>query len=238
MLEILHGVVFVLIFTGLVVNFLVVKKLDSGIMGLLYIFFGFGIFFEGLSVVFDFMNSMTFYQLADITFHFWLHILVYCALASIVWGGYRIKHSIDKNTQAAFTPRDGIFLGLLFAAAMVVFILPQLVEPYLFPVLLGSVFDNFGLHHGIALLGAFVGGVYLHFIKGKWGLFGQSLTFVTLFLVFVGIQHGWEVITESEKLKLLTLDNPTIEGVEALLMLVGTSLFAYGQWVIYRVIRQ
>lgn len=235
--EIAHIAVYVLIVIGFLITVATVRKFEFGALNLLFISYAFGILFLGLSQLFDYLKESGAYTLSDISFHAWLHLIVYCALLSLIWGGYRVKRSIGAAKVLHFDSNDKAVFGILLAFTAVIFIAPPFVETSLSKALTGSFIDTFGLHHFIAMLGAYIAGWYLYHIRGNWGLLGTNILFMIGFLIVIGSQHGWEVITESTNLRLVSLPDVAIEGVEALLLVVATTLYVVGQWKIFTFVR-
>lgn len=62
-------------------------------------------------------------------------------------------------------------------------------------------------------------GVYIFDLRKSWGKFMTvSIYPILIFLFLMGLQHFWEVITESWKL--IELESSVIERVEGLLVLL------------------
>lgn len=235
MLEIGQAAVLLMIVVGLFVNRLIVKKLETGVVNLLYISFGFSIFFIGLSVLFHMALDWDIYHISEESAHSWLHLIVYVALASLVWGGYRVKQCIDTESVVGFESRDRTFFVSLLALVALMFLLPDVLEPSIGPRLEGTIVEIFGLHHFVVFAGALAAGIYLHIIKGKWGQIGSTLKYAIFFLLLISLQHGWELITESWKI--FVPEDVVIETVELVLLLVGVYLLTLGQWNFYKQIR-
>lgn len=232
MFEILEKINYLLIFIVLGLNIYVVKSFGKGILNVLFISFGFSIFFFGTSELFSFLKHSGVYQFEEATGHIWWHILVNLSLFSLVWGGYRIKNIVDTASAEGFGRKDIILYGVLLVIMLGVFMLASPLEGVLGTNPVSVFIDSYGLHHlAVFILGA-LGGWYMFYVRGQWGLLGTSILAMIAFIVLIGGQHFWETVTET--FKLIELDEEIIEGVELLFVFPALLSLVYAQWKLAR----
>lgn len=234
--EVTQNLIYITVFIALGLNLYIVKKFKGGILNVLFASFGFSIFFTGLGMLFAYLQDIGFYQLEDVTFHVWWHLIVYLALSCLVWGGYRMKKIVDTGSSVGFGQKDMLVYGLIFILIAVIFLIAPIANEPLSKILVGSVVDKLGLHHfGVVIL-AIISAWYLFYVKGHWGILGTSISFMIGFLLLISGQHFWETITESWKI--IQLENTFIEGIELLFIYPAVSLFCIGEWKIVQFIRK
>ncbi len=240
MFDIIHVIIYLLLAGALALSVILARKFRAGALNILFVSYAFGVFFLALSQLFDYLVGNGTYVLADVSFHLWLHLIMYCSLLAFIWGGYRVKKSIDSVQAASSSGLSGtdktVFASLTILAGAF-FVLPPILEPAFSVSLPGSAIDLFGLHHFLVFVGAFVVGWYLFRIKGSWGLLGQGIAFMVAFLVLIGGLHLWEVVTESQSLQLFDLPETIVEGVELFFLLPAVLAFIVGQWRIFKFVR-
>lgn len=238
MFDIIHEIIYLLLVVALALSIVLARKFRAGALNILFVSYAFGVFFLALSQLFDYLVGNGTYLLVDVSFHLWLHLIMYCSLLAFIWGGYRVKKSIDSGEGVpGLGGADKAVFASLTILAGAFLALPPILEPAFSVSLPGSAIDLFGLHHFLVFVGAFVVGWYLFRIKGSWGLLGQGIAFMIAFLVLIGGLHLWEVVTESQSLRLFNLPETIVEGVELFFLLPAVLAFIVGQWRVFRFVR-
>lgn len=232
---ILEKVNYLLIFIALGLNVHVVRSFGKGILNVLFISFGFSIFFFGSAELFAYFKHSGVYELSEATGHIWWHILVNLSLFSLVWGGYRIKSISTSENPEGFGRRDINLFATLFVVMLGVFVLTPVLEGVLSTNAVSIFIDSYGVHHlSVFILGA-LGGWYLFYVRGQWGLLGSSILAMIAFIVLIGGQHFWETITETYKV--IVLDDETIEGIELLFVFPALLSLVFAQWKLFKYVQ-
>lgn len=221
--EFLPYIGYALLISAFLLNLYVLRMLGDKVMKIVFISFSFGTLFLGLSQLFIALTDLGFYSFENVTFHIWWHLLFYLSLASFFWAGYRMKKLSKEMRFGNFEKQDKIVFGFLTAVGFLVFFVSAPLEKTLAASLTGSFVDKFGLHHFLAFFFALMTAVYINFIKKSWGnVLSVTVNPILLFLLFMGGQHFWELVTES--LKIISLPESAIEQVE-LLFVIPAYLF-------------
>lgn len=206
----------------IVVTFMVCVYLFQNIGGgaLRVVFFGFtvGITLIGLSRVFLFASDLGVYHLEAATIHIWWHMLFVLGILAFIWGAWRLRQNMSLSSDKWQKSRDVYILTALLISGCAIFVVAPIAEGRLAVLLIGSSIDRLGLHHVLALIVSLAAGLLIHRIKKDWGtLLSVSVTPLLVFLLLMGVQHLWELLTESWKV--VSLEESFIEGVEQLIVL-------------------
>ena len=235
--SIMQWLIYAAIAIGLGLNLYVVKKIGKGVLNVVFISLGFSLLFIGLSNAFIYLADSSFFQLEEVTFHVWWHLIMYMSFISLIWGGYRIKNIIASGDSNGFGKKDMTLFGVMTAIAALIFIIAPGLNAGLSALLTGSIIDTLGAHHLIAFLLAFSAGFYMLYIKGSISsAVGKSATFIVVLLFLFGGQHLWEILTESWKI--ISLDSSVIELVEQFIILPALFCFILSQQAILKVIKR
>lgn len=235
MFEILEKINYLLVFIALGLNIYVVRSFGKGILNILFTSFSFAIFFTGASMLYSFLQDSGFYSLDEVSFHIFWHILIYLSLASIVWGGHRIKKIVDTSITEGFGQKDIIFYSVLTVVMLVIFTASPAIDTMLGSSLDSSIINTWGLTHFAVFMLALFSSWYLFYVKGHWGIIGSSLLLIIWFTVFIGGQHFWELLTESWKV--IKLEDKIIENVELLFVFPALLSLTFAQWKLARYIK-
>lgn len=197
-----------------------VLSLGGGALNVLFVPLIFGILFFGASKFFIYLNDNGYYNLSETTFHIWWHLLYYLSLLSFIWGGRRIKNISRGGKPIGFSLKDLVLAYFLVLAAASVFLLATPLESVMVPLFDNTIIDRLGLHHVGAVILGFVAAWYIYHIKGSWGqMLSVGVTPMLIFLALLGVQHFWELLTESWKI--IILKPEAIEEVEKWTVLVA-----------------
>lgn len=223
------------ILVGFCMSLYVIKKIGNGVLNIAVIPFSLGILLIGVSNFFIFLSKNGFYDLSITSLHMWWHLIAVIGFISIIFGGVRIKNASNMNGSITFGKSDVLTLGVMALAVIAIFIAAQPLEKSFGQALQGSVFENFGLHHLIAFIFAFIAGFYLIHIRKQAGNLVVSISFVAGFLFLLGGQHIWEFLTES--VKMIQINEEAIELVEQFLVFPAMILFIISQFRIIKFIK-
>lgn len=233
---ILEIVIFLLIVSSCVYSFFLAQQIGKGVLNIIFYSFSAGTLMVGLSRLFLFMSDQGLYKLEDVTLHVWWHLIFYMGMIAFIWGGKRLKDISSSTTPTGFTSKDGMVLGSMVALSIAIFFLAPVLENSLAPLLVGSVIDKFGLHHFIAFILAGIDVWYLYNIKANWGQLLTVSVYPTLFFLgLMGLQHFWELVTES--LKVIIIEPESGELVEKFIVLPAIALLLYGLFQVGKVIK-
>ena len=229
--QIMTYLVYVGIAIGLILNFYVVKRLGKGIMNIVFISFGMSLLLVGLAMAFVAVYEP---RLQDISFHVFWHSIIYLAFISLIWGGYRIKKNMESANPEGFNVKDTVLFANMLLWSVFIFVIAPVVDQSLYSMLTGSFVETIGLHHLIAFVLGIIGAWYLFYIKGGPQA-GKSMRFISIYLLFLGIQHFWEIINET--LHLLPITGETTELVEKFIILGAIIFFILGQSAVIKFIK-
>jgi len=229
--QIMTYLVYVGIAIGLILNFYVVKRLGKGIMNIVFISFGMSLLLVGLAMAFVAVYES---RLQDISFHVFWHSIIYLAFISLIWGGYRIKKNMESANPEGFNVKDTVLFANMLLWSVFIFVIAPVVDQSLYSMLTGSFVETIGLHHLIAFVLGIIGAWYLFYIKGGPQA-GKSMRFISIYLLFLGIQHFWEIINET--LHLLPITGETTELVEKFIILGAIIFFILGQSAVIKFIK-
>lgn len=235
MFESLNIVLYLASIIAIGLSVYLVKTIGKGILNVIFVSFGFSIFFISAAMLFALLHDTGIYLLSEPTYRIWWHSLVYLGLISLIWGGYRIKHIVSTNSLVGLNKKDAIFFGILFLIMIGIILSAPLLENQLSGLFAITFIDKFGLHHLTTFILAAIAGWYLFYIKGKWGLFGVSILCMVGFVLLIGSQHFWEAITET--FPIIVLNDKVIETVEVLFLIPAMSFAAFGLWRIIAYIK-
>lgn len=234
--EIFEIGVYILLVLALLLNVYILKSFGKGVLNIVFLSFGMSIVFLGVYFLFmRFAEDNVLFSLSEATMFTWAHGIVYLSMLALIWGGYRIKKASETENAGGLNSSDGVIYGLLSVILVGLLLTVQPMEMSATKAIEGSAFDELGLHHFTVFI---LGGIsfwYLRYIKGNWGLLSDSMTYVMYFLLLIGIQHLWEVLTESWKV--ITLESTYIEGVETIIIFAALALFCVGQSKIIKFIK-
>ncbi len=228
--QIMQLLIYAAILVALALNIYIVRKIGKGVMNIVFISFGMSLFLIGLSNLFVALYEPS---LEDITLHVFWHSIAYLGFISLIWGGYRIKSIIGSPNPEGFGFKDMAVFSTMTIIALMIFLAAPVLNEGLFQMLSGSLFETLGVHHLIAFLLGITGALYLFYIKGGPQA-GKSITFIGIFLLLLGVQHLWEILTET--FKVIQLESSTIELIEQFIVLPAILFFIVGQKSIIRFI--
>lgn len=229
--EMMTYLVYIGIVIGLILNLYVVKRLGKGIMNIVFISFGMSLLLVGLAMAFVAIYES---QLQDISFHVFWHSVIYLSFISLIWGGYRIKKNMESPNPAGFNSKDALLFGAMILFTGFVFVIAPSIDQSLYSLLTGSFVETIGLHHLIAFLLGSIGAWYLFYIKGGPQA-GKSMKFIGFYLLFLGIQHLWEIINET--FHMLPISGDTTELVEKFIILGAIVFFILGHSAVIKFIQ-
>lgn len=219
--------IFALILGAFGLGLYVVKEIGPGALNVSFVSFSTGILLIGLSRLFLFMSDQGIYRLEDADLHIWWHLIFYFGLLCFIWGGMRLKQISSSNQPTGFGMNDKLLLGFLTLMSLVIFFIAQPLEQTLSPVLVGSFVDKLGIHHFIAVTLAVIVAFYMYYIKNNWGkMLSVSVTPIMVFLCLMGMQHLWELLTESWKVIPVTTEWG--EQVEQFIVIPALIFIIYG----------
>jgi len=221
--QIMQLLIYAAILIGLALNIYIVRKVGKGIMNVVFMSFGMSLFLVGLSNLFVAVYESS---LEDITLHVFWHSIAYLAFIALIWGGYRIKSIISSPNPEGFGFKDMAVFSSMVIIAVMIFLAAPVLNASLGQMLTGSLFETLGVHHLIAFLLGIIGALYLFYIKGGPQA-GKSITFIGIFLLLLGVQHFWEILTET--FKVIELEGSTIELIEQFIVLPAIIFFIVGQ---------
>ncbi|MBI2022040.1 hypothetical protein HYS93_04160 [Candidatus Daviesbacteria bacterium] len=217
---------FIFLVAALILTVYNIGNIGPGVLNVVFISFFFGVLFLGLTRVFIFLTDQGFYQITDETLHLWWHVIFYLGMISFIWGGYRLKQISTAEHPSGFNNSDKIFFGLLSLAVVGIFLVANPFESTLAKILEESVIASLGLHHFLAFILASVAAWYIYYIKNNWGnLLSVGAVPILVFLSLMGLQHFWELVTESWKL--ISIPESTIEQVEQLIIIPAYLLLIF-----------
>ncbi len=218
---------FVLVIVALLASLYVIYIIGTGMINVTFISFAAGVFFIFLSRAFMYLADEGVYQLSDATFHIWWHLLFYLSMLSFIWGGMRLQQISGSEKPEGFHGKDILVLGSLLLASAGIFLIANPVEPALAQVLTGSSIHAIGLHHFLAVVLAVQAASLMLYIKKNWGqILAIGMTPVLIFIILMGVQHLWELLTESWQL--LNISESSIEQVEQFIVIPAFFFLIYG----------
>jgi len=227
LIESMEIAIFGLVVAVIFASYFFARRFGQGALGAPFLYFTAGTFMIGLARLFLFLASAEVYTLEETTLHVWWHVMFYLGMTSFALGGMRMQKIAAQSPVAGFSAKDTYTLAAFLAVSFLIFFIATPLEPILAPVLVGSFVETFGLHHFLAVIFAVFAGFYIHKIKSHWGkLLTVSVYPFLAFIVLMGLQHAWEVVTESWHLIELSLS--TIEQVEQFIVLPALVLLGFG----------
>lgn len=213
-----------------IITILAIRGFGKSVLGSIfsYLFIGTGIFF--FITIFQKLGA-DFFGVSDESANVWWHVMSYIALIFY----YLALRFLVGLGNAEIGPNNVVKIGaekhwMLVAATMlaIIFIIPEtmdsLVSFYLISPLAGL-----GLHHFLAFILAGVVGSYLVSAKKNLGQIGRAIANPMIVAIWaLGLQHFWELLTESWKVIIVSEDS--IEGVENIFLIIASISIAYAAW--------
>lgn len=236
MVSLFEALIFLLILVALFLCLQLIRVIAKGVMNVIFWSFTLGIFLLGASRLFLFLADTGVYQLHEVTLHIWWHVIFYLSMLSFIWGGVRLMEIAKSPTPVGFSQKDKILFAFFLLITVSIFLSAAPLESILSPLLAGSAFDTLGLHHFIAVILGLIAAFYLFTLKTTWGkLLTVGVMPIVVFLALMGVQHLWELLTES--LKVIVLPNATVELVEQFIVIPAFLFFIVALLRITKVVK-
>lgn len=193
-----------------------------------YLFIGTGTFF--VITIFQGLGT-DFFGIGDGSADMWWHIMFYMALISYYVGLKLLVGLGSAETDAGQMIKIGSekkWIIIATAILAIIFIIPETVDS-LVNSYLASPLAQLGLHHFLAFILSGVVGSYLISVKKNLGQIGRAIANPMIVAIWaLGLQHFWELLTESWKTIILSSDN--IEGVEKIFLIIASVSISYAAW--------
>ncbi|MBI2084521.1 MAG: hypothetical protein HYT70_02825 [Candidatus Aenigmarchaeota archaeon] len=212
---ILQVIIYVLSFVAIVYAFNTI-----GIIGSVLVYIIFAIVF--FSTIYILHLAINFFgiELGEFTLDVWAHLLFYSGM--LLFAGASRKIS-KYNTDPMLSPRDITILGISAAwwVALIALIIP--LNPFV-NLYAGTLIDTSGAIHFIAFGIALYAAVQVNNMKKIVGkLISNSIIYFLISIVFLGLIHLWELLTESWKV--ISLPDTVIESTELVLFTIAMISF-------------
>ncbi len=221
---VLEVILVILLIVGVAMSLRLAHLVGAGIANISFYFLAFALFLILLARLFLFMFSEIMPVLSDVTLHVWWHLISSCALGSMIWAGYRQSRAISTSKFDGFGAKDAVFMVVALIVSLLTFFVATPWEPVLAEFLVGSSIDQIGVHHFVVMALGFVTSLYVLQLRSFW--LNTMFVPTVIFLSSIGVQHLWELFTESWVL--ITLTTATIETTEQVMVLVGLVGIIYG----------
>lgn len=222
---ILEYLILVLLIIGLIIIHKVIKKFGASIMGNLFGYFTIGTIFLIEMRLFIHLVELNILSVANGALHFWWHVMFYLAMLSFFFGLKGLVDLADGKEDKIAKKVSKWRLTLVISTLVIIFV-SITTGNSLASFYDGPLFQNSGLHHFIAFAIASLVVYYLIQSKKKIGMIGAGIA--TPFIIsisFWGLQHFWELLTESWKI--LQIDEEIIEHVEQYLVIIAVLALIY-----------
>lgn len=213
-----------------IITILAIRGFGRSVLGSIfsYLFIGTGTLF--FVTIFQKLGA-DFFGIGDESVGVWWHIIFYMALV-FYYVGLRFLVSLGN---AEIDADKGVKIGaekqwMLIATAMlaVIFIIPETMDS-LINFYLASPLAGLGLHHFLAVILSGVVGSYLLSAKKNLGQIGRAVANPMIVAIWaLGLQHFWELLTESWKVIIVSEDS--IEGIEKIFLMIASISIAYAAW--------
>ncbi len=219
-----YGILFLLIVALLVIK-KVIKKFGGGMLSQLFSYFSVGTIFLILMRLFIHFVELNILSVASGALHFWWHVMFYLAMLSFFFG---LKGMVDladgKEDKIAKMISKWQFTSVV--AVLVIMFFSITTGNSWASFYEGALFENVGLHHFVAFAISALVVYYLVQSKKKIGTIGTGIAMpFTIGLSFWGLQHFWELLTESWKI--ILLDDEIIEHVEQYFVIIAVFALIY-----------
>lgn len=209
-----------LLASSLVILTSIVRKIGKGAINVVFGAFMVGVGLLAMSRLFLDLADWGFYTLTETTLHLWWHSIFYLSMVAFIWGGRRIKEIARAEIPQGYGRRDTLFLGSLVGLGVVIFGLAPRLEPMIGQTLEATAINRMGLHHFVAMSLGMIAAYYMYYIKNNWGrVLGVGAKPLIWFLFAMGLQHLWELLTESWQL--IIVAHELIEQVEQAILVLG-----------------
>ena len=206
---------------------LAVSKFGKSTLGavLSFLFTGTAIFFA--ITVFQKLGG-EFFGISDESMDIWWHIMFYLALISYYFG-LKALVNLGNDNEKGMPPVSGRAWGIFSAIILVViFLIPQSADSIVMAYN-ASILSDLGLHHFLAFLIAGIVGWYLFTAKKNLGQIGRAIAGPMIIGIWsLGLQHFWELLTESWKW--IPVTSTVGEGVEKIFLTVTAVCVSYAAW--------
>lgn len=234
---IIESIIFLCFIFALILSLVIRHKKISTAVGVIYTFFSLGTFLIFLSRIFLILNNGGVYTLENVGLHIWWHTILYLGIMCFIIGGKRLLQISNNIDIKQYNQKDTLTIISFVFFTILIFILSQIVEPLLSTILVDSFIDRWGLHHFIVFsLGVYAGN-YVLSIRNKWGkTLSVGAIPIFIFITLTGLQHLWELLTESWKI--INLVPEKIELVESYIVIASLISLNFGYYRTYKEINK
>ena len=217
--------ILVLLIIGVLVMRNVLKKFGDSMMGKLFTYFSIGTILLVTMRIFIHLVELNFVSISFGALHFYWHIIFYLALVSFYFG---LKGLVDLADGKDGEIPNMINKWKIFSiiSIFLIFVLSITTGSIYDSFYNSSIFESFGLHHFIAFALSVILSYYLIQSRKKIGMIGSGIaTPFILSLSLFGLQHFWELLTESWKF--IIVEEEIIEHVEQYIVIIAVFLLVY-----------
>jgi len=231
---------FILLFLiiAAVMNLKIISKHKKDVWKSMFIFVLSGIILMILSRLIIVLYDFQIINIGDETLAMGWHIIFYLAMICFLIFLEKVIRIRDKalsGKQLGFRKSDLITLVILGVLAVATFFILEPLDAWFLSWFEGSFIAEIGLHHFIAFLFAgFIAAkiTWVKFFMERESYDTRAINSLfagfIIFLGLMGLNHFWELITESWMI--IRLSSMVIETVEQIFWLPASVFLAYGLW--------
>lgn len=226
---------FGLIAWAILLLIMIIKKIGRGAVNVVFGSFLSGVILLGESRLLLDLGDRGVYSLSEASLHIWWHSIFYLSMLSFIWGGKRTKEIASAKIPEGFGQRDARVLGTMQGLGLLVFVLAPRLEPMIERASTMSLIGSWGLHHLLAMILGIMAASYMFYIQKNWGqVLSAGVGYWIWFLALMGIQHLWELLTESWGI--IGIDSDSVERVEWWLVCLGVIGAITALWKVKKVL--